>query len=127
MQNPIAEYMTRAVHTIGLDQPAKGALSYMLEHDIRHLPVLKGGEVVGIVSERDLQFLFAFSDVNQDNVTVEEAMSPDVYCTDQQTSLKEVVTTMADSKIGSAIVMSGHDVAGIFTTVDALRILADLD
>lgn len=120
----ISEYMTETPHTIGVDQPAKVAQEYMREHSIRHIPVLKGGRVVGIVSNRDLQFLFAFSDIDPENVPVEEAMSPEVYCASPDTSMKEVTTEMAEQKIGSAVVMKGNEVVGIFTTTDALQALS---
>lgn len=120
----IESFMTKAPHTIGSDQPAVTAHDYMTEHSIRHIPVLNGGEVVGIVSDRDLQFLFAFTDIKPEEVKVEELMSTEVYCTSPSTSMQEVVTTMAEQKIGSAVVVEGNKVVGIFTTVDALKALA---
>lgn len=120
----IESFMTKAPHTIGADQLAVKAHDYMREHSIRHVPVLRGGEVVGIVSDRDLQFLFAFTDVKPEEVTVEELMSTEVYTIPTSTPVKEVVSHMAEHKIGSAVILDGKDVAGIFTTVDALKALA---
>jgi CBS domain-containing protein len=54
LQIPAAQVMSRPVHTIGLDRQAGDAALLMAEHAIRHLPVVSRGEVVNIVTERDL-------------------------------------------------------------------------
>ena len=51
----------------------------MREHGIRHLPVLDGGRLAGVVSERDLLFIDKLVDVDHERVPVSEAMSQDVY------------------------------------------------
>ncbi len=124
MTTPISEFMTPAPHTIGADQPAQTARDYMREHSIRHIPVLKGGTVVGIVSDRDLQFLVTLGDAVPEDIAVEEAMSQEVYQAAPATPVREVVVFMAEHKIGSAVVLEGRKVVGIFTTTDALRALA---
>lgn len=124
---PIREFMTEAVHTIGVDRPAAVAKASMSEFNIRHLPVLKGGKVVGLVSDRDLQWLASLKDVDLDTVAVEEAMASEVFCVAPDVALKTVARTMADQKIGSAVVMQGREVLGIFTTSDALEALATLE
>ena len=115
--------MTAAPHTVGVDQLAKHAAELMHEHRIRHLPVLRGGKVVGMVSDRDLRFLFdAGSDA--ETMPVEEAMSIEVYTAESGTSARKVAKAMAEQKIGSAVVVEGPKVVGIFTTIDALEALA---
>ena len=46
--------MTETPHSIGKDQPLAVAHRLMKEHDLRHLPVLEQGKLVGLVSERDV-------------------------------------------------------------------------
>jgi len=48
----IADVMTRAPHTIESDEPFGAALLVMHDHGFRHLPVVEGGKLVGIVSAR---------------------------------------------------------------------------
>jgi CBS domain-containing protein len=50
----VSEFMTRDPSTAAPDEEAHSALSSMLAFGFRHLPVLEGGTVVGIVSMRDL-------------------------------------------------------------------------
>ena len=51
---PLAAVMTADPDTLGPDAPASEALDLMERHRYRHLPVVRGAEVVGIVSIRDL-------------------------------------------------------------------------
>lgn len=98
----------------------------MRAHGIRHLPVLDGGQLVGIVSERDMLFVERLRDVDVEQMPVSEAMTSEVYAVPSGTPLLEVVVEMAAQKLGAAAVMSGSNVVGVFTTVDALRALASL-
>ena len=122
----IQAHMTRSPHSIGRDQPLTRAHEFMREHKIRHLPVLDRGELVGILSDRDLALIEALQDVNPNLVTVDDAMSSEVYAVAPDTPLEQVVRSMADHKYGCAVVLESHQVVGIYTTVDVCRSLADL-
>ena len=52
--HPVTHWMTKAPATVAPDAPAEHALDLMLEGGFRHLPVLDGEAVVGVVSIRDL-------------------------------------------------------------------------
>lgn len=95
----------------------------MREHRIRHLPVLHGGRLVGIITDRDLGLVESLKDVDPAKVTVEEGMSSVVYAVAPTTPLADVVRAMADHKYGSVVVMVKEKVVGIFTTVDLCRVL----
>jgi acetoin utilization protein AcuB len=120
----ISHYMTPAPHTVAIDRTLADAHSLMRHYRIRHLPVIDRGKLVGIVSERDLHLLETLKDVNPSQVTVEEAMSQDVFVTEPGTSLAGVAAIMASRKLGSAVVVHQGRVLGIFSTVDALRALS---
>jgi len=51
---PVAQWMTRDPVTVGPDASVAQALEVMLTKHFRHLPVLEGESVVGVVSIRDL-------------------------------------------------------------------------
>ncbi|MEM6532466.1 MAG: CBS domain-containing protein [Myxococcota bacterium] len=120
---PISDFMTAHPYSIGVDQPLTRAHQLMREHQIRHLPVLKGGALVGIVTERDLALVEALPGVERDAVKVEEAMSDEVFEVEPSASFREVVSKMAEHKFGSAIVTERNKLLGVFTTIDALRSL----
>jgi len=122
----IDKYMTPGPHSVGQEQPLAQAHKLMREHRIRHLPVLHGGKLVGVLSDRDLHLIETLRDVDPEKVTIEEAMSPTVYTVSPKASLDEVVREMVEHKYGCAVVEDNGKVVGVFTTVDALRAFADL-
>jgi acetoin utilization protein AcuB len=120
----VADRMTKTPFLIGMEQTMRSAHDLMRAHGIRHLPVLHGGKLVGVLSLRDLHLVESLRDVDPETVRVEEAMSQDVYAVPPKTPLKQVVSEMASRKLGSAVVLDGTRVVGIFTAVDALETLA---
>ena len=120
----IAKYMTAGPHTIGREQSLTAAKQLMHKNHVRHLPVLHAGKLVGVVSERELDVISALPGSKQ--LSVEDAMVPDVYTISEDAQLETVAAEMARLKISSAIVLKGGDVVGVFTAVDGLRALADV-
>jgi acetoin utilization protein AcuB len=122
----VQQYMTASPCTIGADQTLARAHDVLRERRIRHLPVLRGGQLVGMISERDLALVEAFRDVDPDIIRVEDAMSPEVFTVTPETPIDAVVSEMASKKYGSAVIMQHDKVVGIFTTVDVCRAFMDL-
>jgi acetoin utilization protein AcuB len=123
----VADVMTHCPHTIGSDQKLAKAHQIMRELGIRHLPVLRGGKLVGVLSQRDLYFLESLAGVDIDIDQVADAMTPDVFTTPPDEPLRTVAREMANKKYGCAVVMDENGrVLGIFTVTDALRYLADI-
>lgn len=122
----ISKYMTTSPVTVGKDQTLAFAHKVQREHRIRHLPVLDGGRLVGIISDRDLHLVETLKDVDPEKVTVEDAMTPDPFTVSPESSLDEVVAEMANKKFGSAVVIDNNKVVGVFTTIDAMSAFAEL-
>jgi acetoin utilization protein AcuB len=121
---PISRYMTRQLWTIGRGATLASAHQLMRTHLIRHLPVMDADKLVGVVTERDLHLMETLPDADPDEVTVNEAMTEDVYVAAPDDAVADVVEHMADRKLGSAVVMANDRVEGIFTSIDALQVLA---
>jgi acetoin utilization protein AcuB len=119
----VGAYMTSAPFTIGAEQNLRAARRIMNEHGVRHLPVLHGGSFVGVLSERELDAFEALPGSSQLNV--EEVIAPSAYVTATDAPLDDVAEEMARRRLGSAIVLANDAVVGVFTTVDAMRALAD--
>lgn len=54
LDRKVGDVMTAPAVTVTLDEPVMGALSLMTRRRIRHLPVMEGGKVIGLVSIGDL-------------------------------------------------------------------------
>jgi acetoin utilization protein AcuB len=97
----------------------------MRDHGIRHLPVCRGRELVGVLSDRDVNLVQNLAHARPDEITVEDAMTPDPYVVAPDTPLNQVARVLVDRKIGSAVVLDGRDLVGVFTVTDGLQALVE--
>lgn len=121
---PVASVMTTAPQAIGLDASLREAEDRMIDHEIRHLPVVDGAQLVGVVSDRDIAFASGDAGGLGDRMRVRDVCSLDVYAVEPGTPLAVVVEQMAERRIGSAVVTDGGKIVGLFTATDACRCLA---
>ncbi len=117
----IQKYMTKTPHTIGADQTLAKAEKIMNEYHIRHLPVLKAGELIGILSDRDVKIVESFKDVDPEKVKVDEAFTPDPYITTPGANLEDVCAEMVAHRYSCVLVCDNKKLVGIFTWIDALK------
>ncbi len=120
----VSAFMSKAPKTIGRDQTVAFATRVMKEHRIRHLPVLRGGKLVGVVSSRDLLLMEAMGG-DMDQLTVGEAVATDAFSVSPNAAMEDVAREMARKKYGCVVVMRGREVVGILTTTDLARAFAD--
>jgi acetoin utilization protein AcuB len=119
----VGDVMTPVVYTIDASASLLEAQNLMADQDLRHLPVLKEGKLVGLLSDRDLKLAMQFP-VPSDTI-VEHVMTYDPYVVNPETPLNEVANTMARFKYGSVLVQDSEgQLRGIFTSIDALEVLA---
>jgi acetoin utilization protein AcuB len=123
----VQDYMTASPHSIGVSLSLSDAANMMKAFKIRHLPVLDGRALVGIVSDRDVQMVESMEGVDPDEVPIEEAMSQAPYTVTPSTPLEVAARHLARHKLGSAVVVDANQkVVGVFTVTDGMRALADL-
>ncbi len=125
MSATINDLMTPSPHTINATQNLKFAQNKMRELNVRHLPVLDAGKLVGILSDRDIQFIESFDKLDLEEINVDEAFTNEPFIVESQTNLNEVCQAMAERKIGSAMITQDGKLTGIFTWIDALKYLAN--
>jgi CBS domain-containing protein len=102
---------------------------------VRHLPVVSGGDLVGVVSQRDiLRSPGMFSPVLGFAVDtraalkalrVADAMSPAVVTIGAEASVGEAAERMLKHRVGCLPVVEGGTLVGIVTTSDLLRAIVD--
>ncbi len=133
---PIIEsIMVRDLVTVTPTDPIRIAIERMREHGCRRLPVLESGELVGIVTDRDLRratnspFVLRerwYDEFVLDHISVKSCMSPNPHTVTPQTKIVEAATLMRDKKIGGLPVVENGKLVGIVTETDLLNYLIQL-
>ena len=112
------------------------AAQKLFEKDIRHLPVVQAGELIGILSDRDLQGNtwaaqnaagFGAEDLDRlqsfASQPVSELMSGGVLSVGADDSLVDAIDIMVENKVGAVAVLNSHDnkLIGIVSYIDVLQ------
>lgn len=122
----ISEIMSHTPITVNSEQNLKFALERMQEHNIRHLPVLKGGKILGLLSERDIRFLESYEKVDASDLIIEDAFTEGAFNVSPHARVVEVCAEMVEKKLSSALVVDKGELLGIFTWIDALKLISQL-
>jgi acetoin utilization protein AcuB len=125
MDFTIENYMTKGPHTVGANQDLKYAEKMMKDLKIRHLPVLKEKELIGILSLRDIRLLQGIEH-DYEKVLVEEACVEDPIRVQKGDDVRKVCKQMSKEKIGSVLVMDKKKLVGIFTEIDVFNFVSKL-
>ena len=128
----VAEVMTPNPFFIESEAPLAEAERLMEEQNVRRLPVIEAGRLVGIVSKGDLrEALMAelstrhpFEPLAGENwLAVAEAMSSPVVTVTPHTPVVEAAQRMLEHKIGALPVLDAGSLVGILTDTDLIRLL----
>jgi acetoin utilization protein AcuB len=124
---PIKAVMTPFPYSIESGASISAAAEMMRQHTIRHLPVMEAGQLVGLVSDRDIRLV---QDPKQqappEDRSVGDICMRDIYIAQLTDPLDRVLAHMAKRHIGSAVVVKQGRLAGIFTMTDACRLYGEL-
>lgn len=117
----VLELMRAPVVTIGSGATAAEALRRMRKHRIRHLVVTTGGELAGMISERDLGG--RDGEATRKGRSVEDLMTARVVSADPDMTVREAANLMRGRMVGSLPVIEDGEIVGIVTATDVLDAL----
>lgn len=113
----IHEIMSKSVVAVGPARSLDEVRDQMKRTRIRHMVVVDGGRVVGVVSDRDL------AHARTGARTVADVMSRDVVSAKPDTTVKQAANLLRGRTIGCLPVFDDKRLAGIVTTTDLLDLL----
>lgn len=122
---PIRKYMTEPKAFASPSESVLDAYRRMAERDIRHMPVLSGEQLVGVLFMSDLKLVESLPEDAVRPINVKSMMVTEYYTVQPDEALDVAAREMSKRKYGSAIVTERGKVVGVFTTTDALRALSD--
>ena len=122
---PVQEYTSPLDLTATEDMKVSEVYQRMQANGFRHVPVLNGKKLVGILSDRDISLVLKIDNLSE--INVKDIMVADPYCAYASSSIVDVAFNMAKRKIGSALILNDDgELEGIFTSTDALNALIEI-
>ncbi|MFP3870404.1 MAG: CBS domain-containing protein [Syntrophobacteria bacterium] len=126
----IRDIMATEIVTLDVDEELSLASDIMNLGRIRHLPIMEGEILVGIISQRDLFRASLASVMGYDyaatrdylkRVAIREAMVKEVITIGPDTEIREAGRIMLERKIGCLPVVEDDRLVGMVTETDILR------
>jgi acetoin utilization protein AcuB len=132
----VKDWMTKTVVTVDMEDSMHEAIRLMKDHDIHMLPVMKRGQLVGIVTDRDVkrssasdattleihELLFLIS-----KIKVKDIMTKDPITVAYDYTIEETAEVLLKNKISGAPVLNGAgELVGAITKADIFRALISL-
>jgi CBS domain-containing protein len=130
----VRDVMEEKVVTISVGDRLSTVEDIMTLGGVRHMPVVRAGRLVGVVSERDLlrASLSSLDPRRQERrafleaIDISQVMSAPPVVVAVDSPVEEAARIMADNRIGCLPVMQGEELVGMVTETDLLRYFADL-
>lgn len=109
------------VHSITPDVMVLEALKLMAEKNVGALPVIEGGQVVGVISERDYARKVVLQGRSSVGTPVSAIMSSPVVTVDSQQSLERCMAVMTDSHLRHLPVLESGKLIGLLSIGDLVK------
>lgn len=130
---PVSTIMTKNVVKINLTDDLTKAESLFKKHKIRHIPVVSGNKIIGMLSYTDL-LRISFADAIDDDemevdvtvynmFSVEQVMARNLVTVSPDATIKEVAEILASNEFHALPVCEGELLVGIVTTTDLIKYL----
>jgi CBS domain-containing protein len=130
----VRDFMAKSPQVLGRNDRLDLAEDIMTMGRIRHLPILDDGELVGIISQRDMfrsaaAAALGFVEDTQraliQTIRIKDIMTENVVTISPEASVKDAARIMIDKKIGCLPVLERKKLIGIITETDILRYVVE--
>lgn len=132
----VSKIMTSNLITLNYTNSLYDAEKMFKENHIRHIPVVSGEKLVGMLSHTDLlriSFIDNYTSTEEQvgstiysMLTIEQVMTSNLETIDENTSIKEVAEILAEKEFHALPVVKNEKLVGIVTTTDLIKYLIDL-
>lgn len=132
-RTPVSEIMTKNVITLNVTDDLERAEELFKSHKIRHIPVVSGDAIIGMLSYTDL-LRISFADAIDDDAnnvdtvvynmfSVEQVMAKKLETVSSTTTIKDVAEILAKKEFHALPVVDNNSLIGIVTTTDLINYL----
>jgi CBS domain-containing protein len=133
-REPVKEIMTKDVYTVQENEKLSKVVEMFRKHKIRHIPVLSGKKISGIISRTDINRLtFGALFENQEGadeavleiLSINQVMTAKPKVVSEDDSIKDIAEIFANEEFHALPVVAGDELKGIVTTTDVIQYLLD--
>lgn len=130
----VSTIMTKNVVKLNLQDDLTKAESLFKKHKIRHIPVVNGNRVIGMLSYTDLLRISFVDSVDEDEIidatvynmfTVEQVMAKNLVTISPDTTIKEAAEILSNKEFHALPICEGDLLVGIVTTTDLIKYLIE--
>lgn len=131
---PVSNIMTKNVVKLNITDDLTKAESLFKKNKIRHIPVVSGNKIIGMLSYTDLLRISFVDAVDDDEVidatvynmfTVEQVMAKNLITISPETTIKEAAEILSNKEFHALPICEGDLLIGIVTTTDLIKYLID--
>ena len=117
-RTPVSKIMTTDIITVNTTQTLSEVDTILTENNIRHIPVVSGKTVIGMLSKIDLQKVYFINTVDGDELSIEQVMTKNLTVIQKDDTIYDVADVLATSEFHSLPVLDGEELVGIVTRID---------
>ena len=131
---PVSTIMTKNVVKLNLQDDLTKAESLFKKHKIRHIPVVNGNRVIGMLSYTDLLRISFVNSVDEDELidatvynmfTIDQVMAKNLITITPETTIRETAEILSKNEFHALPVVVDELLVGIVTTTDLIKYLLD--
>ncbi|MFN8275799.1 MAG: CBS domain-containing protein [Flavobacteriaceae bacterium] len=132
---PVSTIMSKNLIKLNLTDDLTKAEELFKKHHIRHIPVVNGNKILGMISYTDLLRISYADAIDEDETNVgvtvynmfslEQVMARDLVTVSPETSIKEVAEILAKREFHALPVVEGELLVGIVSTTDLIKYLIE--
>ncbi|MDY0781401.1 CBS domain-containing protein [Tenacibaculum sp. IB213877] len=129
----VSTIMTKNLITVNYNDDLTTAEALFKEHHIRHIPVVSGDTIIGMLSHTDLMRVSYADNLEEVELevgtvvnslfTIEQVMAKKVVCVSSEATIKEVAEILAEREFHALPVVENEKLVGIVTTTDLINYL----
>lgn len=121
----VKDIMISSVITVESRKSLAQALELMIEHNIRRLPVMAGGKLVGMIVQHDIEKALRAPEILPET-PVDWVMTRPPMTTSPEADLSEAINLLIEKKISGLPVLKEQELVGIISETDVLRLCNQL-
>lgn len=132
-RTPVSKIMSTDIASVNISQSIKDISEIIDTQNIRHVPVVSGDKVIGMISKTDLQKISFVNHMEGENVStamydvlsIEQVMTKDLMTVQSSDTIHQVADILSENEFHALPVLEDEKLVGIVTTTDLIKYLVE--